>query len=350
MAKRKRLTPPAAQDVARAPEVKGMFTEAPVGAVPAAARSRLSPGTAPIADMAGAVAAQAALEEISTELSAVRAEGRLIQKLRTTQIDPAHLMRDRIVIDETDLQTLMTSIRTRGQQTPIEVLVTGPDRYGLISGWRRLAALTRLYEETRDPQFAQVQALIRRPQNARDAYVAMVEENEVRVGLSYYERAQIVARTVEAGVYPDTKKALQTLFASASRAKRSKIKSFLRVVDRLGDVLNHPAAIGERLGLELSQRLEDAEAAITLKAALKAEFEMQPAPTAEAEQAALVRVLENAPRPARARGRSKVSDVSMGEDVAPGIRMVRGRQSLSLIGPGVTDALVDRLRELLTER
>ena len=46
-----------------------------------------------------------------------------------------------------------------------------------------------------------------------DAYVAMVEENEIRVGLSFYERARIAAKSVEAGVYPDDRAALRALFA-----------------------------------------------------------------------------------------------------------------------------------------
>jgi len=353
MAKRKRLTPPVAQDVAHAPEMKGMFTAAPAGQVPVSHRNGLAPSTisrtAPIADMAGAAAAQAALEEVSAELSAARAEGRLIHKLRTIDVDPAHLMRDRVEIDAEDLRTLMTSIRTRGQQTPIEVLETGPDRYGLISGWRRLAALARLHEETEDPQFAYVQALIRRPLNAHEAYVAMVEENEVRIGLSYYERAQIVARTVEAGVYPNTKKALQTLFASASRAKRSKIKSFLPIVEKLSSVLSHPAAIGERFGLDLAKHLEDAEAVASLRATLQAGLDAGPAPTAEAEQALIAQVLGDAPETTVPATRSARSDIPKGEDIAPGLRMVRSRSRLSLIGPGVTDALEDRLRMLLSE-
>lgn len=350
MAKRKRLTPPAAEDVARAPEVKGMFTDAPVGVVPAQVRNRLSAGAAPIADMAGAAAAQSALEEVSAELSSIRAEGRLIQKLRTSQIDPGHLMRDRVVIDEEDLATLMTSLRNRGQQTPIEVIETAPGRYGLISGWRRLAALGRLYEETGEAQFAHVQALVRTALSAQDAYVAMVEENEVRVGLSYYERAQIVARTVEAGVYPSAKKALQTLFASASRAKRSKIKSFLPIVEALGPLLSHPAAIGERMGLELAQQLENAGVKQSLTKALETQLDAEGTPTAEAEQALIAAVLEGAAPASAEVPKPPAPEGPKGEDIAPGIRMVEGKSSLSLIGPGVTGEVIARIREMLSAR
>ncbi|KIN69842.1 ParB-like nuclease [Sulfitobacter noctilucicola] len=332
MAKRKRLTLP---PEAPAPETKGMFTEAPTGIVPGR-RAK----SAPIADMAGAAAASAALEEVSAELSAARAEGRFVQKLRTTQIDAGHLMRDRVIIDSGDMDTLMASIRSRGQQTPVEVLATGPDTYGLISGWRRLAALARLYEETNDPQFAYVHALVRQPASAQDAYVAMVEENEIRVGLSYYERAQIVARTVQAGVYDSDKTALQTLFSSASRAKRSKIKSFLPIVSALGDVLHHPTAIGERMGLDLSQRLEDAAFAKSLRAKLA----KSDGKTPEEEQNVLSGALA-----VRATKPAIKPKLDSKEELAPGVVMMRGPSGLTLKGPGVTDALADRLRALFKD-
>lgn len=345
MAKRKRLTLPSEVDagLTRAPETKGMFTDVPAGVVPAPVRNRLSPKSPPIADMAGAAAASAALEEVSAELTAAREEGRLVQKLRATQIDPAHLMRDRVVIDSEDMAALMSSMRARGQQTPVEVLETTPGHYGLISGWRRLSALARLYEETGDARFAYVHALIRKPASAQHAYVAMVEENEIRVGLSYYERAQIVARTVQAGVYSDAKKALQTLFAGASRAKRSKIKSFLPIVNELGPVLSHPTAIGERMGLALSQRLSEPGFAADARAQL-ADDDTR---TAEAEQGMISQLLNDhsegeAPKRAKAAAPAE-------EEWAPGVRMIRQRSGLTLKGPGVTEELIERLRRALKD-
>lgn len=350
MAKRKRLTLPPqvgpTEPPARAPETKGMFTDAPVGVVPPAVRRRRDAGpSAPIADMAGAAAATAALEEVSAELASARAEGRLVQKLRCTQIDVGHLMRDRVMIDSADMEALMASIRARGQQAPIEVLETKPGSYGLISGWRRLSALARLFEETKDPQFAHVNALVRQPASAQQAYVAMVEENEIRVGLSYYERAQIVARTVQAGVYPDTKKALQTLFSSASRAKRSKIKSFLPIVQELGAVLYHPATIGERLGLELSQRLSDADFVARAEQAL-----VQDMPRSAAEEQVILMGLLRAGETPPVKAPEAETEKPVPETLCDGVRMTRQRSGITLQGPGVTEELIDRLRDFLRER
>ena len=85
------------------------------------------------------------------------------------------------------------------------------------------------------------------------------------------------------------KTALQSLFSSASRAKRSKIKSFIPVVEHLEDALRFPADLGERLGLQLSKKLaEDPVVASRCAAALAA----AQAPSPEAEQEVLSKTLK----------------------------------------------------------
>ena len=117
---------------------------------------------------------------------------------------------------------------------PIEVTpLAGALPYGLISGWRRLMALKALYAETADPRFATAKAIVRRPEAAADAYAAMVEENEIRVGLSQYERARVAALATRRGVFPSEKAALLALFPTASRPKRSRIRAFLEIVHAL---------------------------------------------------------------------------------------------------------------------
>ncbi|GAB1481163.1 hypothetical protein MASR2M74_37480 [Paracoccaceae bacterium] len=94
-------------------------------------------------------------------------------------------------------------------------------------------------------------ALERRPAGAAEAYVAMIEENEIRQGLFYYERARIVARSVDLGVFSSETLALQWLFAAESRARRSNIGSFLTLYRHLNVGLRFVAAIRKRLGLAL---------------------------------------------------------------------------------------------------
>jgi hypothetical protein len=147
---RKRLSPP--QETYLAPlETKGLSS-------PFAARP-----PAPIAQIAGDSAVAAALREVTDELQAARAEGRLVQRLPLGAIEADHLVRDRIADNPEERLALQASIRARGQQTPVEVVDLGHGRYGLISGWRRLQALTALRTETGDERFATVQALLRRP-------------------------------------------------------------------------------------------------------------------------------------------------------------------------------------------
>ncbi|MCK0151962.1 ParB N-terminal domain-containing protein [Marivita sp. S6314] len=269
MAKRKRLTPPnpAFLDTP-APETKSMFT---------------APSSAPIADVARDASASAALNELTDTMARARDEGRMVVQLPLDQIEMDHLVRDRVVVDEEEMRTLMTSLRNRGQQTPIEVMPLGDNRYGLISGWRRCKALALIAGQDHI-QSPTVLALLRKPEEASDAYLAMVEENEIRVDLSYFERARIVSKSVEEGVFGMERTALQELFRSASRAKRSKIGSFLPVVRALDGHLRFPHALSERLGLSLAQALtEDPDFATELQAQLsRAESE-----TAEAETALL---------------------------------------------------------------
>ncbi|MFA9229794.1 MAG: ParB/RepB/Spo0J family partition protein [Microgenomates group bacterium] len=249
MAKRKRLTPAQSDYLGNsaALETKSALRPGlPSGAPP------------PIAQVAGDASTIAALHEVTEVLATARAEGRWVQRLPLDAIRRDYLIRDRLEIQEEDLGHLIDSIRLNGQRSPVEVAEVAPGNFGLISGFRRMAALKRLQDETGDDRYGHVLALVRRPNTAEDAYVAMVEENEVRLGLSYYERARIAAKAVALGVFDTEKTALQRLFASASRARRSKIGSFLTIYHLLDPVLHFPSALPERLGLALAKLIEQA--------------------------------------------------------------------------------------------
>ncbi|UWQ48147.1 ParB/RepB/Spo0J family partition protein [Leisingera aquaemixtae] len=281
MAKRKRLSPAQA----------GYLTAAP--AAKPALGGPSSVGAAPIAQVASDASAQAALQELSGVLETARARGLMIEELPLAAIDENHLVRDRIEQDEEELQSLIASIRARGQQSPAEVVPLedsfGGRTHGLISGWRRLTALKRLYAETSDPKFATLKALVIKPDSAEDSYVAMVEENEIRVNLSHYERARIAVRAYKEGVFTRRKYALQALFGNATRAKRSKIGSFVTLVEALDAVLVYPTAISEKLGLALVRAIEADEGfAERAKQALQAADRSSP----EAELEVLTRLVE----------------------------------------------------------
>ena len=375
MAKRRRLIPSplgagfdtgdAADATGTAPEVKSLLRPGLTGGLTGGLAAGLAGGP-PIAQVAGSAATQAALDEVAGAMARARTEGRLVLALPLAAVDIDHLVRDRIAVDEAELGHLAASIRAHGQRSPIEVTDLGEvpgggggagggtgGRYGLISGWRRVQALRRLAEETGDPQFGTVLALLRRPAEASDAYIAMVEENEVRQGLSYYERARIAARAVDLAVFETQKQALQQLFAAASRARRSKIGSFLAIYRQLDTALRFPATIPERLGLALAAALEarPAEAA-----ALRADLMANPAADATAEQARLARFATGKAAPDMAADGTAdgAGDIvpRLRQELRPGIWLeVSGGFSkpvLTLSGPAVDPGFRARLEAWLT--
>jgi ParB family chromosome partitioning protein len=298
-----------------------------------------TPGFAPpIARVAAEAAGAAAFEELAETLRRAREEGRLVLDLPLGSIAPDHLTRDRLPAEDEAMASLRESLRAHGQRTPIEVTpLSGALPYGLISGWRRLAALKALHAETGDPGFATVQALVRRPETAAEAYVAMVEENEIRVGLSQYERARVALLAAERGVFASEKAALLTLFASASRAKRSRIRAFLDIVRELDGTLVFPTHLPERLGLQLVERLRTGEGP-RIRRALEAAAPASP----EAEMALLARLLAGPKAPA-----PRPEPVTLRDGLTLETRLKGQSLTLTLRGEGVTPELAARIRALL---
>jgi len=252
MAKRRRLTAPDAEALQ---ELETGFAAKPTGGLGLETKSM-----APIAKVAGEAAAMAehgdrvenAKNKADAEaLQAARAGGLLAQEIAIAQIDIDYVSRDRVVQDAEAMEELTASIRANGLRTPIEVVQTA-DGYGLISGWRRLAAL-------RDLSVDRVKAFVREAQDSAEVYLNMVEENEIRADLSHYERGRIAVVAVGQGVYADVAEAVNHLFASASKAKRSKVRSFAVIHEALGDLLQFPTELTEKAGLKLAKALREGD-------------------------------------------------------------------------------------------
>jgi ParB family chromosome partitioning protein len=351
MAKRKRLVPLDPRVTSNHADPLSMT---PISKVPdRVLRPRT---TAPIADVAFDAANTAAMTEMADTLQAAQSEGRMIVALPLDQISGDYLVRDRLAIDPDEMNTLVASLRARGQQTPIEVVSIGSvnkPQFGLISGWRRLQALRCLADETENPKFMKVLALQRTPVDAADTYLAMVEENEIRVGLSYYERARVTAKALEQRVYKTEKQALNGLFGSVPRAKRSKIKTFMRIVDAFDDVLLFPSAISERSGLALARALQEDS---NLAGQVRAQLMVASPQSADEEMEVLRAVVESKPEvsaltnekptdpEARRSDDSPVSSRAAREPLARGLHAqshADGRLTLS--GPALTVDLRARL-------
>jgi len=214
-----------------------------------------------------------------------------------------------------------------------------------------------------------VRARVVDPGSAQAAYVAMVEENEIRVNLSHYERARIALRAVQEGVYDSRREALLSLYGAAPRAKRSKIGSFMTLVERLDPVLKFPTAIPEKLGLALSRALsEETELAVRLRERLR----LAEPDSAEAELRLLAEAVEPAaPAPVQAPSHAPQKDSNprsepdAGETyvgpipgaplsmvAAPGVQLQfdRRRGQIALSGEAVDQTLFEALRDWLARR
>ena len=259
MAKRRRLETPDAADLA---DFEAGFAAKPVP-------DRLGV-VAPIAQVAGQTAAEA---EHGDRVSAAeaenwrqaKAEGRVVEHVPVDAIVTEHLVRDRMSYTQEELDELKASIRTNGVRSPVEV-VPLDEGWGLISGWRRVTALKALRAEGA-PGCDTIPAIIRPGGESAGAYLAMVEENEVRAQLTPYERGRIAVVAAGQGAFRNVEDAISGLYAAASKAKRSKIRSFALVHEELGDLLAFPTDLSEKAGLRLAAALREGFVA-KLRAAL----------------------------------------------------------------------------------
>ncbi len=249
MAKRRRLEAPDAADLAE--------LEAGFAAKPVLDRMGVS---APIAQVAGEAAQQAEQGDRMTAAEAenwrrARQEGRVVEQLPLDSIVAEHLVRDRMSYTQEEMDELKASIRANGVRLPVEV-VPLEQGWGLVSGWRRVAAVQALRAEGL-AGCDRIPAIVRPAGEAAGAYLSMVEENEIRAQLTPYERGRIAVVAAGQGAFAGVEEAIVGLYAAASKAKRSKIRSFALVHEELGDLLTFPTELSEKAGLRLAAAIRD---------------------------------------------------------------------------------------------
>lgn len=265
MAKRRKLEAPSAEDLSLIEDEFRRETSL---------RPNLGAGgaVAPIAQVAADSAAlsQAGDPEVragharnaadARRLADAQAEGRLMADLPLDEIDPDAMIRDRIDLDEDEMTELRQSIAASGLRLPVEVFALPEPRqdgvrYALVSGYRRYRAFEALLALTEADKYRRIRAIVRPRAEADAAFVAMVEENEVRAELSHFERGRIAVIAAQQGAFGGIEDAVNRLFSSASKAKRSKVRSFAMIFEELGDMLTFPEALSEKRGLVLAQAL-----------------------------------------------------------------------------------------------
>jgi ParB family transcriptional regulator, chromosome partitioning protein len=169
-------------------------------------------------------------------------------------IDPAALVRDRARLDPGELLELQSSIAAHGLRMPIEVFpIEGATPWGLISGYRRLAAFRAL--GALNDRYAAIPAFVRQPGTLTDAIVAMVEENAIRPEISPWEQAMVAVSAWRREVFPSLDAAIATLYASFSRQRQHRLRAVALVAEELDGLLAAPETLSLRQLLRIAAAL-----------------------------------------------------------------------------------------------
>jgi ParB family transcriptional regulator, chromosome partitioning protein len=173
------------------------------------------------------------------------------------EIDNAALTRDRTGLDPEPLAELRDSILASGLRIPVELFPLpaprGPYRFGIVSGFRRIASFRALSDHGLKGYDA-IPAFLRQPSDRAAALAAMVEENEIRADLSPWERGRIAWLARDQGVFPTIEDAVERLYPAADAMKRSRLRTVARLAEALDGYLTAP----ERLSLRQLLRLANA--------------------------------------------------------------------------------------------
>jgi len=181
-----------------------------------------------------------------------------IRDIEPDQIDMDGL-RDRLALEDTSIDELAESIRKHGQQVPIMVRPSGqPDRYRVIYGRRRLAAIRRIG--------GTVKAIIRTLDDDA-SLIAQGQENNLRLDPSFIEKALFIKEMQEKGYKPG-------VIQDALGLTRQGVSNHRVVIDQLPDELVQligPAhGIGRRQWGELASLSDKVDLVNSAKEAIAA--------------------------------------------------------------------------------
>ncbi|QIE57555.1 ParB N-terminal domain-containing protein [Pikeienuella piscinae] len=172
------------------------------------------------------------------------------------EIDPNSLVRDRIAIDEAAMEELVRSIAAEGLRAPVEVFTLAaprpPQRYGLVSGFRRLAAFRQLQTRTENPEFDAIPAWLREAESDAELHMRMVAENDIRRDITPWEKSRIAVQAAAYGHFSNTEDAVTRLYPAAAPMKRSRIRAIVHAVEALDGFLAEPWRLSERQCLRIA--------------------------------------------------------------------------------------------------
>ena len=170
-----------------------------------------------------------------------------IQLIPLAEIDATALTRDRTGLDPEPQAELEASIAASGLRQPIELFpldqARGPARFGLLSGFRRLHAFRSLHAATSEDRYATIPAFLRERTSLAAALAAMVEENEIRAGLSPFERGLIAVTARNQGAFPSIEEAINGLYPNAGRVKRHRLRTLATFAEEMDGQFTAPETL-----------------------------------------------------------------------------------------------------------
>ncbi|MBG0792084.1 plasmid partitioning protein RepB [Methylocystis sp. H62] len=211
-----------------------------------------APRPPPTLGTRGAVGAMGrSLERISADIDAAKAlEQRLLSGANVVEIDAslvdASFVTDRLDESEADCTSLLSSIRTHGQQVPILVRphpeVSG--RYQIAYGHRRLRALRELGQR--------VKAVVRSLSDD-ELVIAQGQENSARRDLSFIERASFSVSLEDRGFGRETIMAA----LAVDKTELSRLISCRKALpDELVKAIGAAPKAGRRRWMDLAEHLK----------------------------------------------------------------------------------------------
>ena len=176
-------------------------------------------------------------------------------------IEPDYLrLRDRLAEDVPALEELANSLLRTGLRTPVEIWRLSephpPREYGLVSGFRRLAAFKLLAERSGLEKWSRIPAFLRAPGTEDELLRRIVEENDVRRDVSPWEKSRVAVAAAERGMFSSVEEAVDALYGSASPTKRSRIRAVCRAVLLLDGLLKEPWRLSQGQALRLATAAE----------------------------------------------------------------------------------------------
>ena len=198
-----------------------------------------------------------------------------LQLIDIDQIEVDGYTRDRTDVDADELEELKASIAEIGLSNPIRVDRSSDGAFLLNQGLRRLLAFKDLRnaarEQNGDPacetDYDVIPAMISSLESREASYRKMVDENLIRSHISFGELGLLaVAYAGEMGKSID--EAVNELFASLLKSKKSYVRAAAHVLAALGEEIRFPKNVQRTVFSALARKLETPGAAERLKRAL----------------------------------------------------------------------------------